>query len=187
MKIFMGSFCALLVAGSAFAQNYSIAKQQARNAAAREAQNQQAINPTPPTAQVAPPPANPQPNPALEATLRNIANLRADFERLGSNPTNRQPLINDLTAAAQGTKAKPASVSTLAESLAVVAGNKKLPAQHQKLAQNIHAIFNSSHLSAAQQQQVLDGVQKTLLDGGVSADDTAKVISNLKTIASETK
>ena len=59
--------------------------------------------------------------------------------------------------------------------------------QHQKLAQNIHAIFNSSHLSATQQQQIFDGVQKTLLNAGVSSEDTTKVIDDLKTIATETK
>ena len=72
--------------------------------------------------------------------------------------------------------------------MTVIAGNKKLAAQHQKLAQSIHAIFNSSHLSPTQQQQtILDGVQKILLDGGVPSDDTAKVIGDLKTIADETK
>ena len=70
------------------------------------------------------------------------------LKTLMSSQTNRQPMINDLTEAAQGTKPSPASVSTLADDLApVVAGNKQLHAQHQKLAQNVHAIFNSSHLS----------------------------------------
>lgn len=180
MKTFIAFVCALLVAGYATAQGaYNIAKQQAKGAAGQPA-------PAPPAAP--PPPASPQPNPALEATLRNIASLRADFEKFDSNPTNKQPLINDLTAAAQGTKAKPASVASLAGHLATVfAGNKKLRAQHQKLAQNIHALFNSAHLSASQQQTMFDGVQKILSDGGVSPEDTAKVIGDLKTIATETK
>ena len=189
MKMLVAFFGALLLVGAAQAQGaYNIAKQQAKNAAAREAQNQQAINPTPPPAPATPPPAQPQPNPVLEATLKNIANLRFDFQKLDSSPTNKQPLINDLTAAAQGAKASPASVSKLAEDLAAaIAGNKKLANQHQKLAQNLHAIFNSSHLSPSQQQMIFDGVQKILLDGGVSSDDTAKVVSSLKTIANETK
>ena len=48
-------------------------------------------------------------------------------------------------------------------------------------------MFNGSHLSSAQQQMVLDAVQKILSDGGVSTDDSAKVISDLKAIATETK
>ena len=149
MKTLIAIFCALLVAGSASAQGaYNIAKQQAKGAAAREAQNQQAIDPTPPPAPATPLPSNPQPNPALEATLRNIADLRADLQKFDANPTNTRPLINDLTAAAQGAKASPASVSKLAEHLATaIAGNKKLAAQHQKLAQNLHAIFNSVNLN----------------------------------------
>lgn len=188
MKTIFALIGMLLAADGASAQNYSIAKQQARNAAAREAQNQQAIDPAPPPAPAAPPPAAPQPNPALEATLRNIANLRADFQNLDASPANQQPLLADLTAAAQGAKAAPAAVASLAGHLAtVIAGHDKLRGQHQKLAQSIHALFNSSHLSAPQQQQVLDGVQKVLLDGGVSSAATAQVIGDLQTIAAETK
>jgi hypothetical protein len=182
MKMFFAIFCALLVAGPAFAQNYSIAKQQAKNAVAKEEKSQQAI-----AAEAANSGAPPV-NPALEATLQNIANLHADFTGLNANPANKQPLINDLTAAAQGTKASPDSVSKLAGHLAaIVAGNKKLPAQYQKLAQSIHAIFNSSHLSSSQQQTMFDGVQKILLDAEISAEDTAKVVDGLRTIATETK
>lgn len=185
----MASVCALLVAGSAMAQNYSRAQQQAKNAAAREAQNQQAIDPAPaPAAPAAPPPAAPQPNPALELTLRSIANLRADFEKLDVNPTNKLSLINDLSASAHGAKASPATVALLADNLATaMSGNAKLRAQHQKLAQNIHATFNASHLTPSQQQQVFSTVQKALLDGGASAGDAAKVISSLKAVVAETK
>ena len=101
MRIFFTFFCALLVVDSASAQGaYNIAKQQARNASAQEAQHQQAIATTPTSVPGMAQPAAPQPNPALEATLQNIANLRADFQRFDSNPTNKLPLINDLAAAA---------------------------------------------------------------------------------------
>ena len=186
MKMLIVFFCALLVAGSASAQGlYNIAKQQARNAAGGESGGGRQATMSPAT----PAPADsPQPNPALEATLQNIENLHDDFGKLDSNPTNTQPLINDLTAAARGAQAKPASISQLSGHLAaVLAGNKKLQAQAQKLAQYVHAIFNGSHLSAAQQQMVIDGAQKILQDGGVSSDNVADVINDLKTIATETK
>jgi hypothetical protein len=182
MKTHIAFFCALFMAGSASAQGlYNIAQHQARNSAGAEGGGgRQATTPAPP--------ASPQPNPALEATLQNIENLHDDFGKLDSNPTNTQPLINDLAAAAQGAQAKPASISQLAGHLAAaLAGNKKLQAQEQKLAQYVHAIFNSSHLSAAQQQMVVDGVQKILQDGGASSDDVANVINDFKTIATETK
>ncbi len=59
--------------------------------------------------------------------------------------------------------------------------------QQQKLAQQIHAIFNSSHLSATQQQTIFDDVKKILESGGTPPDDTAKVIADLKEIAMQTK
>jgi hypothetical protein len=190
MKTFTAFFCALLVANFVTAQGaYNMAIQQARNAAASENRNQQAIGSSgqPAPSQTPPNNSSPQTNPALEATLQNIANLRADFENYADGQTNRQPLINDLTVAAQSAKASPMDVSKLAEHLAEVAGNKNLQAQNQKLAQSVHAIFNSSHLSAAQQQMVCDNVQKILQDGGASSDDVTNLINDLKTIATETK
>jgi hypothetical protein len=178
----MALFCALLMARSASAQGvYNMAKQQARNAANGEsAQSSQPAAPP----QYNPPP----PDPMLQATLRNVNNLRVDFEHFDVNPTNTVPLIKDLNEAAQGVKPSPANVTKLAQDLAtVMAGNPKLHAQHQKLAQYVHAMFNGSHLSLAQQQTVLDAVKKILSDGGVPSDDVAKVISGLKTIGTETK
>lgn len=163
-----------------------MAKQQAKNAVASENKNQQAIAGQPAPAQ---PPNNsaPQPNPALEATLQNITGLRADFEKLAANPTNPPPLVNDLTAAAQGAKPSAATIAKLAQDLTVaISGNKNLHGQEQKLAQFIHAIFNSSHLSATQQETICDSVQKILVDSGVSAYDAANVVKDLKKIATTT-
>jgi len=189
MKTAVALFCALFVAGSAPAQGvYNMAKQQAQNAAASENRNQQAIDPAGHASPTPPPPNNQQPDPALQATLQNISNLRADFDDLGSGRTNTVALQNDLTTAAQGAKPSPAVVTKLAEDLAAaVSGNKKLQAQQQKLAQYCHAIFNSSHLSAAQQQTVLDAVQKILSAGGVSTDNVTTVIADLKAVATTTK
>jgi hypothetical protein len=199
MKTFAAFFCALFVAGSTFADPYSIAKQQAKNVVASENKNQQAINSSDATPAPVTPPQNnsnpnPPPNPALQATLQNIAGLRADFENLVSGPANAtnvassQPLINDLTAASQSIKPSPASVSKLARDLtAVLAGNDKLRSQQQKLASWVHAVFNSSHLSTAQSQMIHDGVQKIFADAGVPVPDAANVINDLQTIATETR
>lgn len=190
MKTFAALFCALFLASPAFAQGiYNMAKQQARNAVATENKHQQAIESSGQSPS-APPPQNnsPQNNPELQATLQNINNLRADFDDLGAGRTNTAALQNDLTTAAQGAKPAAADVAKLADDLAaVIAANKNLPAQQPKLAQYVHALFNSSHLSAAQQQTVLDAVQKILSDGGVSTDDAAKIVADLKTVATATK
>jgi hypothetical protein len=160
-----------------------MAKQQAKNVA-------NGGSPQPGGSAPAAAPQNYQapPDPALQATMRNINNLKADFEALDSHPTNTAPLIKDLTDAAHGTKATSESVSRLAGDLAaVIAGNAKVKPQQPKLAQYVHAAFNGSHLTPAQLQAVLSGVKKILSDGGVPEDDVAKVISDLKAIATETK
>jgi len=68
-----------------------------------------------------------------------------------------------------------------------LAGKKLSAAQSQKLAQDVHAIFNSSHLSADQQQMIFVEVQKILESGGVSPDKTADTVNRIKTIAAETE
>lgn len=188
MKTFIAFICTWFAATAMLADPNSAAMKQARKVANSEGKAQQAIEPSTPPPPTPPPQNNPRPDPALEATLRNITGLQRDFATLNSNPTNKQPLINDLTAAAQGSKPSPKSVTKLADDLAAaISGKEKLHTQHRKLAQYIHAIFNSSHLAPAQQQMVFDGVQSILHDGEVSADDTAKVIGDIKAIAAETQ
>jgi hypothetical protein len=195
MKPLAALACVWLMATSLVAQvNYSVAIRQAKNAAANETTANQKLLDNPPPAS---PPQNnpaPPPDPALQATLQNIESLRNDFAAIGraADPTAlaalKQPLINDLAIAARGAKPQPASVSKLADDLTTaIAGKEKLRASQPKLAQLVHAIFNSSHLTTAQQQMIFDGVQKILTDGGASPDETSNVVNDIKTIASETK
>jgi len=185
-------FCVFLAAGSAFAQGiYNIAKQQARNVAAGEPPQG-----APPPAKTPPqntPPA-PPPNPALEATLKNISNLSVDFDAIGKlaelkpDAPQKKLLLDDLTTAPQGVKPSPASTSTLADNLAsAVVGKAAMQPQHAKLAQDVHAVFNGSHLSTTQQQIIFDDVQGILQTGGATADDITNVVSDIKTIVTETK
>jgi hypothetical protein len=97
--------------------------------------------------------------------------------------------LNDLSAAAQSTKASADSIKELAKDLlTTMVGNQKMtPLQQQKLAREIHAVFNSSHLTDVQQQTIFNDVQKTLVDGGVSPDAAADVVTDLKKIAAETQ
>jgi hypothetical protein len=194
MKTFMAFICALLMASGILADPYSAAIQQAKNVSARETAANRQLMDNPPTA--APPQNNPSPptDPVLQATLQNIESLRNDFTAIGSAAPNasftvqKQSLTNDLAIAAQGAKPQAASVSKLADDLTTaIAGKEKLLAPQPKLAQFVHAIFNSSHLTTAQQQMIFNGVQKILTDGGASPDETASVVSDIKTIASETK
>ncbi len=130
----------------------------------------------------------------LQATVQNIESLRNDFATIGSADAGasliaqKQSLTNDLAIAAQGAKPQPASISKLADDLATaISGKDKFRIPQPKLAQFVHAIFNSSHLTTAQQQMIFDGVQKILTDGGALPDDATNVVNDIKTIASETK
>lgn len=198
MKKFIVVVCAVFLAGSLPAQevNYSIAKQQARRASAQNDAEQQRLQRAEngPSAAPAPAPAAPM-DPALQATLANVASLQSDLAGLinataAPDPVQKTSLLNNLTQAAQGAnKASADSVKKLADDLlTAVAGNKKLAAAQQiKLAREVHALFNSSHLSQTQQQALVADVQKTLTDGGTSLDAAVNVATDLKTVVSETK
>ena len=106
------------------------------------------------------------------------------------DPGQKVSLLNDLSQAAQGTKASSASVKKVADDLLKnLSGKKKLTATQQtKLAREVHALFNSSHLTATQQQTVLvTDVQTTLTDGGASLDDAVNTVADLKEVMAETK
>ena len=190
MKAFIVFYCALCVVNGLQADPYSAAIRQAKDVSAKVTRADQGNLPPSP----APPQTSTQPDPILEATLRNIAVLRADFAALGNaTGTNsiaapKQLLLNDLATAALGTKPSPASISSLADDLASsTAGKVKSEAGQQKLAQDVHAIFNSSHLGPAQQQMVFDSARKILQDSGTAPEDALRVINDLKQIATETK
>ena len=197
MKTRIAVFCALLVVGSAHADPYSMAMQQARRASQQNAAEQQHIQNAAggnAPSQAAAPGATPV-NPALQATLSNINSLQADFKTIGAStgsatdPSQKVSLLNDLSSAAQGNKASSDSIKKLADDLlAAVAGKTQISvAQQTRLARDIHAIFNSSHLTDAQQQLMFDDAQKILTDAGVSLDNAVDVVVDLKTISAETK
>ena len=190
MKTFVILALALAFARTAPADvNYNIGKQQAKRASG-SGDAPPAGAPSQPSAPAAPPM-----DPALAATLQNIADLRADLDALNqaadasAGAEQRAPLMTHLSAAAaHDKKAATASVKKLAGHLITAAsGRKSLTAQNAKLAQNLHALFNGAHLSAAQQQAALDGVKKILTDAGVPADDTDSLLSDLKQVATETQ
>jgi hypothetical protein len=194
VKTFIAFSCALCMANGVLADPYSAAMRQARDVSGKVTRAEQGSPPATVPSPTVPPQASPQSDPALAATLRNIANLRADFAALGnlavadSAVTPRQLLMNDLATAAQGAKPSPASISRLADALAkAAAGKVKVEATQQKLAQDVHAIFNSSHLSPAQQHMLIDSVQKTLQSSGAVPEDATNVVNDIKVIAAETK
>ena len=201
MKTSIVFACVLFTAAAVLADPYSESKRQARRDSALNDAEQQRIQreangPAAAPARPAPAAAPAAPvDPALQATMNNVAGLQSDFAALNNStgdkpdPSQKISLLNNLSQAAQGTKASSASVKKLADDLlTAVAGKKKLAAAQQtKLARAVHALFNSSHLSEAQQKSLLADVQKILTDGGASLDDAVNVVTDLKAVAAETK
>jgi len=84
MKTFTAFFCLLFVASGVLADVYSAAIQQAKNVTANASNTRQDNSPAPTQPPSTPPAQNtPPPDPVLEATLQNIAGLRADFDACG--------------------------------------------------------------------------------------------------------
>jgi hypothetical protein len=189
-------FAFLVMAGTAMAQNYNGAIQQARRDSAQNDAEQQRIqraSSDPTTGAAGTANAAAPMDPTLQLTLKNISSLQSDFaifSQHDSIDTNRQAtLLNNLTQAAQGAKATASSIQKLADDLVTaISGQKQLLlARQTKLAREVHALFNSSHLSATQQQATLTDIQKILTDSGCSSDAAQIVVADLKVIGSETK
>jgi len=197
MKVFIAFFCTLLVASVALADPYVMAIQQAKRTSDQNAAEQQQIQnqggATSSTQPSAPAQNTPKIDPIMAAALQNITHLQADIAALNAatdKPATDQriSLLNDLSSASQNTRASSGAVRILTKDLmTALVGKKMTQPQQTKLAREVHGIFNSSQLTAAQQQTVLDGVQKTLTDAGVSLDAATDVITDLKKVVDETK
>jgi len=167
---------------SAMADPYTITKQRAKSVSG------QAPAPQARPAPAAPSQSAPAPNPALVAMQQNISSLANDLAVLQADPLKKQPLINDLSAAVQRTNPSKTTVARLADDLAkALAGKKLTQEQRMKFAQCLRAIFNSSHVSPAQQRTILEDAQKILQAAGVTADAATAVVADLKAVAAETK
>jgi len=180
---------ALLLAVLALGQNYGAAERRARQAVQQTQQASQGGNDTStPQTYGVQPHAPPALDPVLKATQENIANLQADFSELKTNVPPKPAFTNDLTAAAMGAKASPASVAKLAGDLqTAIGGNETVRAQHQKLAQDIHALFNRSNLTPVQAMTVSNDVQRILRVGGAAPETADALADDIKTIEDETR
>ena len=193
MKLFAVLVVALALGGKALADvNYYLGKQQAKRDVSQN-DAQQGVTPAQPQSPAAP--QAPPTDPALLATLQNIADLRADLDAINqaadaqAGADQRASLMTHLSAAAaHDKKAVTASLKKLAGHLiTATSGNKKLTAQNAKLARSFHAVFNAAHLSTTQIQTLLDDVEKILTGGGVADGDAKTIVADLKQIATETQ
>jgi hypothetical protein len=196
MKTKLALLVTLLAVNCTMADPYVIAKQRARDTSAKNDAEQQRIqnaaNGQAPTYST-PGAAAAATDPALQATLKNLSDLSADFTALGGtakpDATQKISLLNNLTQAAAGKKATTDSVKSLAQDLTTaLSGKSKItPAQQKQLAGIVHAAFNGTHLSDAQSTKAFTAASKILTDAGATLDEATNVVTDLKQIATETK
>ena len=195
MKIAAALFCTLFAVGTALADPYVMARQQAVRASDQNAAEQQRITQqtAPPAAPAAPAVSAAPVNPLLAATLQNIADLRADLAAFNADPSagsdaaQKMSLLNHLSAAAQGTKPATTNVKKFADDLISALRGKKLTAvQAQKLSRAVHAVFNGAHLTATQQKTMADDAGKILTAAGAAPGNVSSVTADLKAMAAET-
>lgn len=192
MKTSVGLALLLLAANLRADVNYDLGKKQAKRDVS-QSNAQQGVAPAQPQSPAAP--QAPPTDPALVATLQNIADLRADLDAIGqaadaqAGAVQRASLMTHLSAAAaHDKKAATASIKKLAgHMIAATSGNKKLSAQNTKLARDFHTLFNGAHLSATQTQTLLDDVKKILTEANVTEADADTIVADLKQIATETQ
>ena len=173
---------------AASAQNYGAAINLAHKAVTKT-ENASNADPDAQTPNSAAPGQAPQPmDPALAATLQNIAHLRADLLNLSTNSTPSEALTNDLMAASTGTKASAETVAkVIADLSAVVKDKPALRGHYQAIAQYLHAAANGAHLTPAQFQIISDNLEKVLQDAGAPYSPTEDLLDDLKHLARETK
>ena len=189
MKTYLLLACLAAMTATVLADPYTQAIKQSKRVVNQVGQRQAETQGAAPVASQPPPqPVAPPPNPALVALQLNISNLAKDLGDLQADPTKKQPLINDLNLAVQGTSPAQASVTKLTEDLALALTGKTLPLeQRTKFAQYLRAIFNSSHVSPTQQRTIFEDARKIFQTGGVTTENADKIIGDLKTVAGETK
>ena len=188
MKTWVALSGVISLALASSAQNYNAAI----NLAHKAVNKTEAAANADPDAQAQAGMARPQPaqpmDPALAATLQNIASLRADLNYLSTNSTPPAALTNHLAAAAGGTKASAETVAKLIGDLATaVHGKPALKRHFQKFAQYLHAAANGSHLTPPQFGMISESLEQILASNGVPFADSQAVLDDLKQLARETK
>lgn len=185
MKKFIALLPVLLVTGGALADPYVMAKQRARGVVDQNNAEQSRIQRGSSDAQPV--------DPALQSTAQNITDLTADFTAFSKadkpDAAQKASLMNNLTTAAQGKKAKSDDVRKFADDLSIaLTGNKKITtAQQKQLGTFAHAVFNGSHLTTAQADKIAEIAQKILTDAAVPTEAVDNVVADLKKIAAATK
>ncbi len=171
------------------AQNYGAAVNLAHKAVTKTENAANADTDIHPLEVPSPPVQYTQPtDPALTATLQNIAHLKADLNYLCTNTVPSESLTNDLTAASTGTKPSPETLAKVISDLAAAVQDKPALRSHfQKIAQYLHASANGAHLTPAQFQMISDDLEKILQDGGAPYSATEDLLDDLKRLAKETK
>jgi len=123
---------------------------------------------------------------------QNIARIQADLAVLKAGSpataTQKQNLVNNLTAACRGTKPSSAAVTALVEELTAAWGDKKLePAKLSRLAQDIEAALNNAAMPSSQFDAIIADVQAILQVGGAKRTEAISAANKLKAVGLEVR
>ena len=167
--------------------NYDLIKRQARDAGAAAGNASQGIAPTAPSG-ISPGAA------VSPATRQNLASLADDITNLGKatadnlDPALKLSLLNDLAAAAQGTKPATDALKKFAGNFCTTLVGHKFPAaQATRLAQVLHSLMNSSQLSDLERQALPKVLQNILAHAGIADADASSLVDSLKAVMVQTQ
>jgi hypothetical protein len=127
----------------------------------------------------------------LTASQQAYANFQSQLFAVNTNTAAslKPTLARDMANVAQGAnKPSQATLTKLSDHLATAYAQTKLnPQQKTRLAQIIGILLNSANTPANQKEAMVGDVESILKTGGASAEDSAAVAADLKTVTEEVK
>ena len=180
---------ATLLAASALGQSDVIIKQHAKEIRDQNNVRQGVTSPAPPPQAARPAPTTAAPNPVQQS----LAKVRADLTAIqpGSQVTaqQKQQLLKDLLATAQGAnKPSSATVTALVEELSTACAQKSLADKDlTRLLTDLAAVLNPANIQPTQMQAIFSDVQAIFQVSGLARKDAIKISDAAKAVAAEAR
>jgi len=179
----------VLVSGSVFAGSQEIILQRAREIRNQNNVQQGIAAPAQPARPATAPATSASPTPIQ----RSIAKLRADLTAIKPNApataSQKQQIMLDLMAVAQGANRPSQPVSaTLANSLAATFAEKPLPDKDcGRLMSDLAAVLNPARIQPAQMRAIYADIQAIFQANGVERKEAVKMVDQVKAVGAETQ
>ncbi len=188
MKAFLAALCVTLLAGSALGGSDTIIRERAK-----ELRNQNNVRQgvAPPTAAPAANPSAPAvnaPPPQSPALLKLKADIAAITANAQVSTVQKDKIVQDLLAVAQGAKPAPATASRFAENISAAQSEKPLSATSlTRFIQEIDAILNPAKYPQAKPDGIFADVQAIFQENGLKRAKAVDISNDVKALAGEVK